>query len=265
MTAATCAMPITRPGRWYHALAPQTAVVDCDGDEHRVTWRRGKLVLEDHDLTAERTMAVFGGEPCVCMRVLEMWRQQFGMPPDAFNQMQSWLGDNAYLAPTDLALGRELAMIVGWERAWRQSAHLHRKQVRLLTDELHSHALRPLREHLNAWKRQAGARMVSSVEVTLATANDTPSVQGRVEGISMRAMAHLGGRWVVDVWARGVAVVDGAFVVEVTEAATSDELEVRAVRWERHDGGSFAPVGAPALLERAPSGWHLTWRDPDHG
>ena len=58
----------------------------CEGEEHRVTWRRGKFVLEDHDLGAERAMLALGGEPCPCMRALELWVEPFRMPPDQFER-----------------------------------------------------------------------------------------------------------------------------------------------------------------------------------
>lgn len=253
-------MTLTNQGRWYQFLQPVTATVECDGQPHRVTWRRGRLVLEDHDLTAERTMLVFGGELCVCMRVLELWRQQFGMPPEAFSRMDSWLGANAFLAPPEFARPRELGMVVSWERSWRQSAHIHHKPARLLQDQLKEHALRPLREHLNFWKAEGKARMVSSVEVKVVPSHQTPTLEGRVEGISMRAAAKLGGRWVVDVWGRGAAVVEGAFVLEVVESHNPEEMVVRAVRWRR-GGGGFEPFAARATARRSDDGWHLQWGD----
>ena len=91
-----------------------TAVVDCEGARHRVTWRRGKVVLDAHDLTAERGMLAFGGQLCPCMRVLEMWIEQFRMPADLFLKMPEWLGDNAFLVPIELALPREMAMVLKW-------------------------------------------------------------------------------------------------------------------------------------------------------
>lgn len=252
-------MSLTRRGRWYHAVDPVSATVDCNGEEHRVVWQRGKLSLADHDLGAERTMLVFGGEPCTCLRVLEMWRQQFGMPPEAFTQMDTWLGDNAYLAPAPLAPVRELAMVLGWERAWRKSAFLHRKQARLLDEELRHRALRPLREHLTAARSGIGARMVSGVEVAVVPSDQWPTLEGKVEGIGIRARARLRGRWVVDVWSRGLAVVDGAFVLDVVEARRADDLDVLAVRW-RGRGPSAAPYATVVRVTREEgAAWVATW------
>ena len=39
-----------RKPRWCHPLPQATATVPCNGEQHRVSWRRGKLKLEDHDL-----------------------------------------------------------------------------------------------------------------------------------------------------------------------------------------------------------------------
>ncbi len=252
-------MSLSRPGRWYHAVEPVDLSVECSGETHSVSWQRGKLVLADHDLEAERTMLVFGGEPCTCLRLLEMWRQQFGLPPEAFSSMDEWLGDNAHLAPPELASARGLAMLLSWERAWRKSAFLHRKQARLLGDELKARATKPLREHLNHFRADVGARMVSAVDVSIIASDQSPTVGGGVEGISIRAQARLTGRWVVDVWSRGLSVVEGAFVLEVIKARNVDDVDVVAVRW-RGRGSSAAPFAAAARARRgAEAAWSLQW------
>ena len=59
--------------RWCDTIAPVTIPVRCGDAVHLVSWRRGKLVLEDHDLTAERSLGALGGEPCPCVRILQAW------------------------------------------------------------------------------------------------------------------------------------------------------------------------------------------------
>lgn len=256
-------MTLPRATRWYETVGPVTATVDCEGAAHRVTWRRGKVVLENHDLTAERTMLVFGGELCTCMRVLEMWKEQFGMPPELFTTMQTWLGPNAHLAPREFELPRQLGMVLSWERAWRHTAWLHRKQPRLLEAVLKDRALGPLRQHLGAYKKVCGARMVSQASVRVVPGDVPARMEGRVEGIGMRAEAWLPGSWVVNVWGRGLAVVDGAFVLEVTHPSDHDgSVAVRAVRWEQRMARSWAPVAADARITRDDIGaWRLSWED----
>ena len=63
--------------RWYEGIDPVTVLIRCGDAVHRLTWRRGKLVLEDHHLTAERTVQAMGGEPCPCAVVLEAWSMRW--------------------------------------------------------------------------------------------------------------------------------------------------------------------------------------------
>ncbi|HEY3239943.1 MAG TPA: hypothetical protein VGL92_10295, partial [Acidimicrobiia bacterium] len=60
--------------RWYSGLAPCVIEVDCGGARHTLRWRKGRVVLEDHDVAAERALAALGGEPCVCLELLAAWR-----------------------------------------------------------------------------------------------------------------------------------------------------------------------------------------------
>ncbi len=251
-----------RKPRWYDALPEVTATVDCGGEAHRVTWRRGKVVLEDHDLNAEKGMVAFGGELCPCMRVLEIWVEQFRMPPHLFDQMHTWLGDQAFLLPDEFAYPRRSAMVLNWERAWRFESWLPTRQAKMLFEELKEKALPALRQHLNAWKPRTGARIIAGCQVALAPSNQPPALDGTTDRVSMRATAWLHGRWVVDVWPQGIAVVDDAFVLDLTRARTRNDLEVVAVRWEPNPAGSWATVAAPARVWRdAGSGgeWRLTW------
>jgi hypothetical protein len=251
-----------RKPRWYDALPEVSATVDCGGEKHRVTWRRGKVVLEGHDLNAERGMVAFGGELCPCMRVLEIWVEQFRMPPHLFDQMPTWLGEQAFLLPDEFAQPRRSAMVLNWERSWRFESWLPTKQAKMLFEELKGKALPPLRQHLSAWKPKTGARIIAGCQVALAPSNQTPTVDGSTDRVSMRATAWLHGRWVVDVWPRGIAVVDDAFVVDLKKARTLNDLDVVAVRWEPDTAGSWGTVSAPARVWRdAGSGgeWRLTW------
>jgi len=64
--------------RWYEGLPDVTAEFRCGGQRHRIVWRRGKLVLEDHDLLAERSLVALGSEPPLCVEVLDAWRRLRG-------------------------------------------------------------------------------------------------------------------------------------------------------------------------------------------
>ena len=234
----------------------------CGEHAHRVTWRRGKLVLADHDLAAERGMLAFGGELCPCMRVLEMWVEQFRMPPELFVQLRKWLGPNADLAPAEFDLQRRLGMILGWERSWRRASYVDRQQERLLGTELKEKALPLLRQYLNDWKPKTGARVISGCQVLVVPAAAPAIVEGTMDGVAMKAVARLHGRWLVDVWPWGIATVDDAFVTRVLDVPADDEVHVRAARWEPTSAGRWATVDRPAAVRRDAAGhWHLTWQE----
>ena len=64
--------------RWCDGLPAATAEIACGGQRHHITWRRGKLVLEDHDVLAERSLTALGSEPPLCVEVLDAWRRVRG-------------------------------------------------------------------------------------------------------------------------------------------------------------------------------------------
>ena len=60
---------------WYEGVPPVTVEVVCGGQAHRLSWRRGKLVLEDHDLSGELALVALGGGSCACLDFLRVWAQ----------------------------------------------------------------------------------------------------------------------------------------------------------------------------------------------
>ena len=258
-------MTLPRRPRWYHAVAPVSATIPCEGEQHRVSWQRGKFVLHDHDLSAERAMLVLGGEPCACLRALRLWRDQFGMPPELFNRMHTWMGADAVLAPTEMALPRSLGMTCSWARAWRRTSYLD-KQGRLLQEQAKERALPPFRQHLTAEKQRFGARVISGAQVRIVPDPEQATVTGQMDKVGVRAQAALHPSWLVEVWPLGIAVVDGAFVVEMVERHWTRPM-VRAARWEDDGPGKRTPVVALARLDVSDEGgWRLSWEeDPTAG
>lgn len=234
------------------------AEVDCSGGVHRVAWRRGKLVLEDHDLGAEQTMLAFGGDMPACLATLQLWRNlhTWAMAAELFGQVQARMGGDAVFGPGELAGAHQLGLALTWERAWRR-ADFFSEHGRLLGEQLRKKALPALRDHLRFWLRDRGSRRVSSVQVEVARGGPPARLAGEMDSVGVRATATLSARWLVGVWGRGLAVVDGAFVVDV-EDAVADPLRVRAVRWDTDPdrAGCFRPVEAEALVT---ADRHLTW------
>ena len=75
------------------------------------------------------------------------------------------------------------------------------------------------------------------------------------------AAACLPLRWLVDVWARGIALVDGCFVLDVRSSdAAQTRLSVTAARWERRLPVGSTPVVEPAIVVPSSDGsWCLRW------
>lgn len=238
-------------------------MVDCNGERHRVTWRRGKVVLEDHDLTAETAMLAFGGKPFPCLGVLRRWRDMhtWAMSGELFETMSARLGSGTVL-PVELKPVHELGLMLTWERTWRRSSY-YTNYERLLLDQLRSRALPPLRQHLAIWRDRSGARLLSSVDLRVLRPGQSPSLAGTMDKVRVRANAALGVAWILRVWARGLALVGDAFVLDVDDPGPDQRpVEVQAVRWEER-GGSWSPRAGRATLEADAAGEAgLAWVDP---
>lgn len=242
------------PG-WCTFLPPATTLVDCGGEEHRVTWRRGKLVLEDHDLAAERTMLAFGGQPCQCLRTLNRWREMHSsrIPAEVVRRMQTGPDRRLLLAPPGLAAVTELTLPLTWEREWRRSSRTS-DHGGLVEDVLARRARPPLAEHLTAWRVRAGSRLVSSAEVRLAGPGGAPELSGAIDAVAARATASLRASWLGRVWARGLATVGDAFVLDVLDARPDGSARALVGRWEEREPGRWSPVAREATVTAAGGG-----------
>lgn len=246
--------------RWCDHVEPATATVECGGAHHRLSWRRGHMVVEDHDLGAERTMRALGAETPTCLRILTQWRQlhTWATSTELFAQMRSRLGDEQLLGPGDLRTPHELALLLTWERAWHMSSYFGEGHERLLQAQLQARALEPVRRHVGMWADRLGCRQSPSVQVKILRPGQEPRVVGAIDRFTARATAAFGVRWVLEVWARGLALVDDALVLKL--APSPRALRASAVRWEPRASGEARPEVASITLGRRPDGsWARTW------
>lgn len=81
---------------------------------------------------------------------------------------------------------------------------------------------------------------------------------GWIDDYSASAVVTLPLSWIVTVWARGLAVVDGCFVLDAID--TPDGIAVAVVRWERVGPRTSEPLTVPGRLWRDREGdWRLRW------
>lgn len=122
-------------------------------------------------------------------------------------------------------------------------------------------SLRPLA----AYARPA-ALVPLSCEIVEHACGLAPKVDGLLAGRDSWCRLTLPRSWLVDVWGRGVATVDGHFVASIDGQgrAHSGPLEATAVQWSPAGGGAAAGAVASlraAVIERSDGGgWQLRWR-----
>ena len=255
------------PDRWYHHVPGATATIPCEGADHRVTWRWGKFKLDDHDLGSERAMLVLGGDPCPCLRALGLWSTLFDMRPEQFEMMRRHMGDQAVLLPPEFNVPRDVGMILSLERAWKKGRYLD-KQGRLLERQLKDRALPALRAHLTAEKARFGTRLIRAATIHHVAAVEPARIEGRMDSVSVSATVTLSSAWVVNVWARGLGIVEGGFVLDTVALApaprrTPGTATVRAAVWRPHPGepGVAEPVVVTTEAVRTGDGWRLASGD----
>lgn len=306
--------------RWYHRLPAVTAEIDCGGAGHRITWRRGRLVLEDHDALAEESLAALGAKPPMCLELLELWRRRRGsellydlllgegtlsreelelmrasheteveraqsmserMPAHFRHQgrgvemvrlverqaverlereRQMWAVTLAKIMPPGLRRRLGLSVIVNIERHWEDYGFRH-QHVRHVEPVLTALATPLFEQSVSSSKRTRKRYRGLPARTALLAPGEFPTCAMRVDRGGPYAALSLPLSWFTEVWARGIALVDGCFVMSVEDgSADGTSLRVAAVRLKRRGWRAPKSLEAPALLTRDRGGvWHLQW------
>ncbi len=245
---------VTRPPqprrRWYRRVAPARLQIDCSGGRHTVLWKRGCLVLVDHDVAAESALRALGADRPACLALLERWRTTLqpagpaGMArtprvaPARPSGLRSPVAAGADLRSFGAELGRviELAQLVRAERRWADPALPASDRSRLL-----GRFLGDLRD-ATAASLQSSARARGRQQIAVQ-AHPLPS--GEQGGVEVTTSAgriglelHLPLSWVVDVSGRAMTNVDGRIVLGVLDEEPDGGLTgVIGLVWEVHGAG----------------------------
>lgn len=217
---------------WPRGAPPLRVRVPCQGAQHTITWRRGSLVLDDHDAGADEVLVALGGERPACLEVRRSWRLGYieQQPPTesaalvrSLSSLARWMSGGAPPAvlPEPLRRLREASVMHTWGRGLReptssaeaQRAFLERAVARRVRDLL-VRQLRPVGGHGNA-------------DVAVAVGDDV-EVEGRCEGAVAVVRVRVPPRWLTTVWVSELETWGGDVVLTAVDRRPS-ALEV--ARW----------------------------------
>ena len=191
-------MASVAPKRWFDAVEPVTVEIECGDDgRHRVSWRRGKVVLHDHSLRDEEVMLALGGAPPPCVALLLSWRDSPAWERACRPQPPGFVRRLPPPAlPGDLDGVRKLGVVRSWERRWARGGHPDTAED--LYRVLRQRALRPLTTYLDATRRQKGGGAITFAEIRLAEHADQPRVDGRIEPAKSSLVVALHPSWMYE-------------------------------------------------------------------
>lgn len=287
--------------RWYQDRPPVSFEIDTGSGAHRITWARGRVVLHDHDLDAERVLQALGGEPCLCLLVLDACRQltvditRRGSGLARYSTLPAWLQRGPGVMRRTLAeltrtprfaampLPRQAEIAAQMRRqyvsaaipdelrdllasAWEVQRERRLRRPRppapppAAETRLQAAAAPACEAAMRQARRDLRPYATFTVECWRRRPGERPLLHGSLHSAGGAIALSLPVSWLNRVWSRGLAVVDGHFVLEVDRAAPAAELEGWAIRWERRLAGRSTPSAVRCNLRRGGDRrWTLAW------
>ena len=255
-------------------------------------------MLHDHDVEAERVLEALGGEPCMCLALLEACRE----PSAAFARAPWRTGTYraSAVAPTrpppqQLALtavtsspqfarmprAQQAALLAATRQhhlraqlpeamlevlraAWDVSRARLLRQPRTTPDRpvemrLQAAVAPACEEAMRRSRRDLRPYATITVECWKRGRGEAPLLNGSLDSAGGALALSLPLSWLNRVWVRGLALVDGHFVLDVDRPAPARELEATVIRWERRLAGRSTASAVPCQLRRTEDGWTLWW------
>jgi hypothetical protein len=161
-----------------------------------------------------------------------------------------------------IALRRRLALsvLVKVARHWHLES-FRRGRTTHIEAVLADLALPLLEQSARQWRRNLRPYSVDQPEVWLRAPREAAVCTLWADSGGAHGALSLPLGWFTDVWARGIALVDGCFVLEVMPGVRRrGRLDVVALRWERRDRELSRAMPVPAIvLHRGGHGWRLGW------
>jgi len=269
--------------RWCAELGTISFELDAGSTRHTVTWSRGRLSLRDHDLESEAVLRALGGEPCPCLSVLDALREAERstgrpIPPAALEQIvrgrqfasmakgqQEQLLALLRRRTVMGQLPQRMADVVGQASEVRRERRMRGQATRRAEpasaeERLQQAVAAACEVAIRRSRRDLRPYASLRIECWRRRADEEPLLKGVLDATGGFLALSLPVSWLNRVWKRGLAVVDGHFVLDVDRPAPAVEAEGLAVRWERRVAGPSVPAAVPCSLRRLPDRtWTLAW------
>lgn len=220
---------------WHRGVAPLRVAVRCQGATHHLLWRRGALVLEDHDVAADAVVVALGGERPPCLEVLRSWRLGYVEVEQprrsaglvrALSSLAGWMsggGANPAVLPEPLRRLREASILHTWGRALRDDRAGAESQQAFLARAINRRVGDVARVHLPS----------SDIELDLGVAHGPATAEGDGRGLHVRVRPS----WLTSVWVPGLESRGGGFVIAADPRGLLD-----VVRWRPDGDGGWEVV-----------------------
>lgn len=220
--------------------------VRCDGHLHTISLTpSGAIVLHDHPDRAEveRAFAALGGEPCRCLQVMDAWRRKnrSALPADlrpAFDEARARAEKRSRRAIDPLTIpfvSRASARVTKLAKAALESCSYRRSKTRWAGGD-HIVRVRIGQPGISGY----GERVWSS--------------NGKWPGTDSYIIATISLSWFTRVYRRGLAVVDGCFVLDVL---SEDEKGITVLAGKQ--GRGFEVYPAQARITAKDGSLRLRW------
>jgi hypothetical protein len=227
---------------WYARLAPIETQVPCAEGQHTIRWSNGELELTDHpDAEAEQVLAALGGDKPECVRLAESWGRQAAdidllmvLPRSDDDQVQvAWDDVSVSRSPTRMGIA-SVARMVPHVRELQAVVHETRaRQLDIVSVLAMGHSFQKLlvgtiaasAEHASpALVAALAGRVAPAIARWLDVNADDVTVAvhsgdgwGAMFAADDAVWVALPIDWLSRVWACGREIVDGRFVVGVTD------------------------------------------------
>ncbi len=228
---------------WPRRVPPLRVAVPCSGELHTVLWKRGSLVLVDHDAAADAVVVALGGTSPACLEVLRSWRIGYieERPPTAsigllrtLSSMGRWMSGGGLapvVLPEALRRMREVSILHTWARGLRDD----RAGAAAQDDFLDRAVARRVRDLVDPqlFAVYGTWPLERDVDVVINPDPDAPiSVSGRASTEGIGAVIELPVTWITSVWVPGLEVLRGGLLLDVDRRPPASAM---VARW-RPDG-----------------------------